>query len=44
MYGGDVGYPAPKRAVDGYRGVMQQKSLFREEAMDKMLSSDELDA
>src|ERR671920_373391 len=39
---GYVGYPAPKRASDDNRGVMQ-KSLFRQEAMDKTLSPDELD-
>lgn len=33
----------PKRATEGDREVMQQKSLFREEAMDKMLSPDDLD-
>jgi hypothetical protein len=37
-----VGYPAPKRASNDDRGVMQ-KSLFRQEAMDKTLSPDELD-
>jgi multidrug efflux pump subunit AcrA (membrane-fusion protein) len=37
-----VGYPAPKRAPDDYRGVMQ-KALFRQEALDKTLSPDELD-
>ncbi len=42
MDGGDVGSQALKRAWDGDRGVMQ-KSLFREEAMDKMSSPDELD-
>jgi hypothetical protein len=42
MVVGYVGYPAPKRASDDDRGVMQ-KSLFRQEAMDKTLSPDELD-
>jgi hypothetical protein len=42
MVVGYVGYPAPKRASDDNRGVMQ-KSLFRQEAMDKTLSPDELD-
>lgn len=38
-----AGSEAPKRATEGDREVMQQKSLFREEAMDKMLSPDDLD-
>src|SRR5918998_6001484 len=42
MVVGYVGHPAPKRASDDDRGVMQ-KSLFRQEAMDKTLSPDELD-
>ena len=42
MVVGSVGYPAPKRASDDDRGLMQ-KSLFRQEAMDKTLSPDELD-
>jgi len=42
MVVGYVGYPAPKRASDDDRGLMQ-KSLFRQEAMDKTLSPDELD-
>jgi HlyD family secretion protein len=42
MDSGDAGCPAPKRASHDDRGVMQ-KSLFREEAMDKVLSPDELD-
>ena len=42
MVVGYMGYPAPKRAADDNRGVMQ-KSLFRQEAMDKTLSPDELD-
>jgi HlyD family secretion protein len=42
MVVGYVGHPAPKWASDDDRGVMQ-KSLFRQEAMDKTLSPDELD-
>jgi biotin carboxyl carrier protein len=42
MVVGYVGYPAPKRASDDDRGLMQ-KPLFRQEAMDKTLSPDELD-
>lgn len=42
MDGGDAGCPAPKRTTGEHRGVVQ-KSLFREEAMDKVLSPDELD-
>jgi multidrug efflux pump subunit AcrA (membrane-fusion protein) len=42
MVVGYVGYPAPKWASDDDRGVMQ-KSLFRQEAMEKTLSPDELD-
>ena len=42
MIGGYVGYPALKKQTDNDRGVMQ-KSLFRQEAMDKTLSPDELD-
>jgi Biotin-requiring enzyme len=42
MDGSDVGCPAPKRTTGADRGVVQ-KSLFREEAMDKVLSPDELD-
>jgi hypothetical protein len=42
MVVGYVGYLAPKRASDDDRGLMQ-KSLFRQEAMDKTLSPDELD-
>ena len=42
MIGGGAGSGAPKSASDDYRGVMQ-KSLFRQEAMDKTLSPDELD-
>jgi multidrug efflux pump subunit AcrA (membrane-fusion protein) len=42
MDGGDAGCPAPKRPTREDRGVVQ-KSLFREEAMDKVLSPDELD-
>jgi multidrug efflux pump subunit AcrA (membrane-fusion protein) len=42
MDGGNTGCPAPKRATREDRGKVQ-KSLFREEAMDKVLSPDELD-
>jgi hypothetical protein len=42
MDSGDAGCPAPTRTTGEDRGVVQ-KSLFREEAMDKMLSPDELD-
>src|SRR5215210_1899057 len=42
MVSGYAGYPASKSALDDNRGVMN-KSLFRQEALDKTLSPDELD-
>lgn len=43
MGSGGAGSPTLKMVTDKDRGIVQQKSLFREEAMDKMLSPDELD-